>query len=71
MSSHAQFYVNICALVLKNNLTSFILEEYLIITLKKVQAWYSYSSGRFILMFNTYLSLKTIFLFLVWLKFDC
>lgn len=57
MSSHAQFYVNICALVFKSNLRVFILEEdYLIITLEKTQALYSYPIGRFILMFKAYSS---------------
>lgn len=57
MPSHAQFYVNICAPVFKNNLTIFILEEeYLIITLLKGKALYSYPSDRFILMFNAYSS---------------
>lgn len=57
MPSHAQFYMNICALVFKSNLSIFILEEeYLIVTLEKGQALYSYPRGRFILMFNAYLS---------------
>lgn len=40
MTSHAQFYVNICALLFKNNLPDYFREQYLITTLEEAQALY-------------------------------